>query len=152
MAFRLPNKAKPWFTHISKTNGFNLDFDSYYFCLVSGLKSGKKHPLPNSETTEFVQQFPGEYKSHRHLIIALFLHTELNDLGISLTERTALNNILTQLIDPGSATNLSDDGMRYLNQYANHGFNELYQHFPEPPRTLDAFLIGFHKFVNQVKE
>jgi regulator of sigma D len=149
MAFRIPNKAKTWFTHISKANGFNLDFDIYYFCLVAGLKNGKKQLLPSNETTEFVQQFVGDYRSHRHLIIASFLSTELKSLGIALTERNALNDILTQLIDPGSATNLSDEGMKYLNQYANQGFTLLLDSIPEPPRTLDGFLVAFYKFVNE---
>jgi hypothetical protein len=148
MAFRLPDKARQWFTHIPKKNGFELEFDSYYFCLITGLKKGKKEPYTNSDTTEIVQQFPGEYKQHRHLIIALFLHTELTSLGISLKERNALNKELATLIDPASATKLSDDGMKLLNRYAYGGYLQLVQHFPEPPRTLDGFLVGFYKFIN----
>lgn len=149
MAFRLPKKASQWFRHIQNRNsGFELEFDSYYFCLISGLSTGKKHNLPNTETTEFVQQFPNEYKPNRHLIIALFLNAELKSLGISLEERTTLNKQLTKLIDPVSSTGLSDDGMREMNRYAYGGFRELENHFPEPPRTLDGFLVGYYQFLN----
>ncbi|GGC43047.1 hypothetical protein GCM10011386_39150 [Parapedobacter defluvii] len=149
MAFRIPDKAKQWFKHIQhKNSGFELEFDSYYFCLVLGISKGKKQSLPNAETTEFVQQFPNEYKPNRHLIIAMFLNAELKSLGISLEERSALNKQLTRLIDPISATGLSEEGMREMNRYAYGGFRELQNQFLEPPRTLDGFLVEYYQFLN----
>lgn len=149
MAFRLSNKASQWFKHIKvKGSGFELEFDGYYFCLIAGLKTGRTENVPNSETTEIIQQFPREYQSNRRLIIALFLHTDLDRMGIDLNEKTALNKHLSFLIQPDSATNLSEDGMRILNQYSFGGFSELQSYFPEPPRTLDNFLVGFYKFIN----
>lgn len=149
MAFRLSKKASQWFTHISgNKNGFDLFFDSYYFCLIAGLRKGRKETFTNNQTTEIIQQFPKDYLPNKHLIIALFLHTELNSFGIDLHERTILNKHLSQLIEPNSATNLSDEGMRILNQYSFGGSLVLQEHFPEAPRTLDGFLVGFYKFIN----
>lgn len=149
MAFRLSKKASQWFTHISvKGTGFELEFDSYYFCLLAGLKTGRTESLSNSETTEIIQQFPKEYQSNRNLVIALFLHTELKRLGIELSEKTTLNKQLSILVQPNTGTNLSEEGMRLLNQYSFGGFTELQNHFPEPPRTLDNFLVGFYQFLN----
>ena len=149
MSFRLPKKAGLWFKHIKGNgNGFELDFDSYYFCLIAGLAKGSKPAAPQSESTEIIQQFPKEYQPNRHLIIALYLNAKLKNMGISLGERTALNELLTKLINPISATGLSDEGMKDLNQYAFGGFQELHEYFPDPPRSLDSFLVEFYRFLN----
>lgn len=148
MAFRLSKKANQWFKYIQKGNGFEIDFDSYYFCLIAGLTKGQPLSFTNAETTDVIQQFPKEYQPNRYLIIALFLNVELKRLGISLEERTTLNKKLTELINPISATGLSDDGMKALNSYAFRGFHELQTHFPEPPRSLDGFLVGYYQFLN----
>ncbi|OEK03093.1 hypothetical protein BFP97_16880 [Roseivirga sp. 4D4] len=149
MAFRIPNTAKTWFKHIKSkqgsNTGFELDFDIHYFCLMAGLHTQRKEDLTASETTEIVQYFPSDYKKDRHLIIALFLKKELEQLGVSLKERKLLNNQLKILISTTSATRLSDQGMRELNKYANGGFRVLQEHFLEPPRTLENFLITFNK-------
>lgn len=151
MAFSIPKKAKGWFQHIQtkkgSNSGFELDFDIYYFCLMSGLAKPRKEELKSSETTEIIQSFPNEYKNARHLIVALFIKKELERFGVSLTERKALDNQLKRLINPTTPTSLSDQGMKELNQYAFGGFKVLLDHFPEPPRTLDSFLVGFHKMI-----
>jgi hypothetical protein len=149
MAFRLAKKASNWFRHIRNDNGFEMEFDSYYFCLIAGLHSGKNPGLSNSDSSEIVQNFPQAYRANRHLILALFLNAELKNLGISLVERSALNKQLTELINPISTTGLSDEGMKALNRYAYGGFLVLQDHFPEPPRSLDGFLVGYYQFLNR---
>jgi len=147
MAFRLSKRADQWFKHISGKNGFDLAFDSYYYCLIAGLKYKRKESLTGSQTTDIIQQFPKDYLPNKHLIIALFLYTELDKMGIDLHEKAILNKHLCQLIEPNSATNLSDEGMNILNQYSFGGFEVLQEKFNEPPRTLDNFLVGFYKFI-----
>jgi hypothetical protein len=146
MAFRLPNDAKNWFRFITndKESGFNIDFDIYYFCLMAGLNEGKKRPLTNSESYEFVQTFPKEYKTNRHLIIALFLKKEMDFLGVSLKEKEAINKELKHLIDPNSPTNLSDKGLRELNQYAFKGFEIFQDQFLSEPKHLESFILEFN--------
>ena len=112
---------------------------------MAGLHKQRKEDLTTSETTEIIQYFPAEYKKDRHLIVALFLKKELEQLGVSLKERKLLNNQLKILISTTSATRLSDEGMKELNKYAYGGFRVLQEHFQEPPRTLENFLITFHK-------
>jgi hypothetical protein len=156
MAFSIPKKAKSWFQYIQTKkgigSGFELDFDIYYFCLMSGLSNKprpRKEDLPSSETTEIIQSFPKEYQNNRHLIIALFIRKELERLGVSLKERKALDTQLKILINPTSPTSLSDKGMKELNSYVYGGFKVLQEYFSEPPRTLDDFLIGFCKMINK---
>lgn len=150
MAFFNPKKAKNWFKHIHKNGtGLELEFDIYYFCLMAGLyKPRKASSIPNTEIVEVIRFFPNEYKPNRHFIIALFLSKELMNLGVSLSEKKILNVQLNKLIDPLSPTSLSDIGMKELNKYAFGGFQVLQEYFPEPPRNLDAFLIGFYKMIN----
>ncbi len=156
MAFSIPRKSKDWFKNIQSRKGsgtgFELDFDIYYFCLMCGLAKPRKESLSNSETTEIIQSFPNEYQGNRHFIVALFVKKELERLGVSLKERKALDNQLKILISPTSPTSLSDQGMKELNQYANGGFKVLTEHFPEPPRTLDNFLIGFYKLMKKLEK
>jgi hypothetical protein len=149
-SFYLPETAKPWFKHIqSKDSGFYLDFDIYYYCLLAGLIKSKKNPeLTKKEMTEVIRHFPDEYIPNMHFIIALFLKTELDFLGIQLTEKKALDKELTRLLNPSSPTRISEEGMVELNNYAFGGFRELQTHFPEPPRTLDGFLVGYYQFLN----
>lgn len=151
-SFYLPETAKPWFKHIqgNKESGFHLDFDIYYYCLVAGLTKRKKNAtLPKKEMVEVIRYFPPEYVANKYFIIALFLKTELDILGIQLNEKKALDKELSRLLKPNSATDLSDEGMTELNNYAFGGFRELQNYFPEPPRTLDGFLVEFYQFLNK---
>jgi hypothetical protein len=151
-SFYLPNAAKPWFKHIlgNKETGFFLDFDIYYYCLLTGLLKLKKNPdVDKKDMTEIIRYFPDEYVANKHFIIALFLKTELSIQGIQLSEKKALDKELSRLLNPSNGgTSLSEDGMTQLNYYAFGGFRELQNHFPEPPRTLDGFLVGYYQFLN----
>lgn len=151
-SFYLPNAAKPWFKHIlgNKETGFYLDFDIYYYCLLAGLLKLKKNPdLDKKDMTEIIRYFPDEYVANKHFIIALFLKTELSVQGIQLSEKKALDKELSRLLNPNNGgTSLSEDGMTQLNYYAFGGFRELHDHFPDPPRTLDNFLVGYYQFLN----
>ena len=47
MPFRLSNDGEKWFKDISKStkNGFQTDFDAYYFCFIAGIICGQKKSL-----------------------------------------------------------------------------------------------------------
>lgn len=150
-SFYLPDAARPWFKYIigNKETGFYLDFDIYYYCLLTGLLKSKKNPdLAKKDMTEVIRYFPEDYIANKHFIIALFLKTELSFQGIQLNEKKALDKELSRLLNPNSPTSLSEDGMTQLNYYAFGGFRELQNYFPEPPRTLDGFLVGYYQFLN----
>ncbi|WP_461451637.1 hypothetical protein [Mucilaginibacter sp.] len=152
MAFRISNTARHWFRHLKGKPGTEIDFDFFYFCFIAGIATEKKDPLPNSETTELIQNFPKDYAPQRNLIIALFLKAELKDMGIDLNERKALNKELSGLLDPNTVTRLSDEGLKLLNYYSHGGFLKIQERIPEEPRNLDAFLISYYEFLNPYLE
>lgn len=146
MAFRLRKDADVWFKHLRKQ--LKIDFDEYYFCLMAGLASNRKtspNEIPNDETRELVQHFPGEYKTKGKLIVAQFLVTELKEHGIDLKDRSAVNTTINKLIDPLSVSHLSSEGEATMNRYAHGGFETLTEWFDDQPWTLEIFLPLFRK-------
>ncbi|MBN2845544.1 MAG: hypothetical protein JXQ25_06110 [Deltaproteobacteria bacterium] len=145
MPFRLSNEGEKWFKDISKStkNGFQTDFDAYYFCFIAGITGGKKKSLPPSETRELVEYFPDRFRTRGKLIVALFLCRELIELGVQFKEKKAVHSAISQLINPESQSFLSDEGMREFNKYANGGYEVLTEWFADRPRSLDTFLEIF---------
>ncbi len=136
MAFRIKSEARDWFKYIR--GKMDWDFDCYYLCLMAGLAERRKIDAVQSETIELTQDFPAEYRSRGRIIVALFINTELEEMGISLKERAGL-------IDPHSASSLSNEGEREINKYANGGYEVLTEWFEDKPRTLEAFLPLYKK-------
>ncbi len=143
--FRILRDARPWFKDLySKEEGFVIDFEVYYFCLMAGLASGKKRSdITTSETTELVSHFPGRYKEKGKVIVALFLARYLSSLGVNLTDKKTAHNQISRLISPTSPNYLSDEGMKEMNKYAAAGYDEIVGWFEDRPRTLEAFLRTF---------
>lgn len=69
MPFRLREDARKWFSDIRPK--FELDFDTYYFCLMAGLATDHKEAISTGETTDLVDNFPGRYRSRKGVIISL---------------------------------------------------------------------------------
>jgi hypothetical protein len=138
MAFRLRTEATTFFRHIA--SHYELDFDKYYFCLMAGLAAKRKADVPTAQTTELVDHFPGEYRSKGRVIVALFLSRELESMGISTSNRRALDSAIAQLVDPLSPSHLSDLGMRALNHYSYGGYEVITDWFDEEPRVFEVFL------------
>ncbi len=148
MGFKLRNDAKRWFKKIrdQKDNSFNVEFDSYYFCLISGLLSKRQEDIPASDLTEFIDYFPDKYKNKGKILIALFLSKELNKMGVSFDEKKQVHAVVSKLIDPQSYNYLSEEGLKQFNRYANAGFDELSDKM-DRPETIEDFLISFDKHI-----
>ena len=146
MVFRLRKATRAWFTYISRKNQFDRDFDMYYLCLMAGLAKKRQKELENEaeETTELITHFPDKYKEKGRLIISLFISRELENLGIALTDKNALEKALEKIIDP-EVSGLSDFGMSEMNKYSYGGHEVLTEWFDEKPRTLETFLPRFHE-------
>jgi len=145
--FRLLKDTRNWFKKISSE--FSLDFDMYYLCLMAGLATGRKEEASQADTTDLVNDFPGDYRSKGRLITALFLSQELKELGISLSERPALHAAIRGLVDPLSSAHLSDAGMKELNKYSFGGYEVLTQWFPDGPQTIETFLPLFKRHLDK---
>src|SRR5260221_11489163 len=112
MPFRLHNESRKWFKDIQRRLGSAPLFDMYYFCLLAGLSENRlAAETKDTETSELVDNFPGEYLSRGRLIIALFIKRELRRQGIQLSERPAVNRAIGRLVDPNSSCRLRLEGM-----------------------------------------
>lgn len=151
MPFRLRRDTRKWFQDISKD--FDLDFDMYYLCLVAGLSAaGRRTEIKSSDTTELVDSWPGSYKEKGRLIIALFLAIEIERLGISQDDREAVHKQIRGLVDPRSPSQLSEDGMRLMNQISYGGFDVLTEEFDDRPRSTESFLVGFSQLIARLED
>lgn len=146
MPFRLRRDTRTWFKDISKE--FELDFDMYYLCLIAGISAGgRKADIKTSDTTELVDTFPGSYREKSRIIIALFLAGEIDRVGISSDDREAMHAQIRELVDPRTPSQLSDEGMRIMNQISYGGFDLLTEEFDDRPRSLETFLVAYSRLV-----
>lgn len=146
--FRLRKDARKWFKELEK--GFDSDaplFEMFYLCLIAGLATKKKADVSTTDATELVDYFPGEYRARGRVIVATFLARELQALGIEMTEKRALHSSIAQLVDPLSPSHLSEAGVKEMNRYAAGGFDQLTEHFDDPPRAIETFIPLFKQFV-----
>jgi hypothetical protein len=107
-----------------------------------GFAAGRK---ADASGPEFVGYYVDDYKSSQRLICGLLIIAELKRLGINMTEKAAVRKVIADLFDPNSATGLSDEGMRSLNQYASGGFVYLNEN-REKPHHADEFWPTTCKF------
>ena len=139
MPFRLREDARKWFSDIRPK--FELDFDTYYFCLMAGLATSRKEAISAGETTDLVDNLPGRYRSRKGVIISLFLSKELEIMGVSMSEKSQVRAEIARLIDPQEPSGLSTTGMNEINCYSYGGYDVLANEwFDDRPRTIEVFL------------
>jgi hypothetical protein len=144
MPFRLRRDSRKWFQDIA--GDFEVDFDMYYLCLVAGLAAGgRRAEVKTSDTTELVDTFPGSYREKGRVIIALFLATEIERMGISQDDREAVHKQIRELVDPRTPSQLSEDGMKLMNQISYGVFDVLTEQFDDRPRSIESFLVGYDR-------
>ena len=144
MPFRLSKDAREWFRDLE--DGFEIDFDMYYLCLMAGLATGKKESVSTTQAPELVDYFPAAYRSKGRVIVALFLSKELEALGISMSERDQVYGQIAKLVDPLTPSGLSHMGMEEMNRYSYGGFAVLANEwFEARPRIMEVFLPMFRK-------
>ena len=149
MPFRLRRDTRKWFQDILKD--FEVDFDMYYLCLVAGLAAGgRRAEIKSSETTELVENFPGSYKEKGRVIVALFLATEIERMGISQDDREAVHKQIRELVDPRTPSQLSENGMKIMNQISYGGFDVLTEEFDDRPRSSESFLTAYCKTLSRL--
>lgn len=149
MPFRLRDDARKWFSELEGKPPVKSLFDLYYFCLMAGLTTGRRSdPKQGGRTApEFVQNFIEDFRPAQRLIIGLLIVVELQRLGINLHEKASVRATIRQLVDPQSATNLTDEGMRLLNAYASGGYDYISEMRSSKPYSGDEFLRDFVAFI-----
>lgn len=155
MEFRIKTTARDWFIDISPKltapHGTTSapDFDAFYFCFIAGIVAKRKEDASIDQTAELVDYFPGPYKNRGRLLVSLFLHKELEFLGIDLSEKKSVHESISRLVQPESSNYLSSAGTREFNRYAHGGYDVLLDWFDDRPRTLETFLRAFREKVEQ---
>lgn len=149
--FRIRKDAREWFRDLrDKEKAFAIDFDSFYFCFIAGVASRRKVSVPQDETAELVDYFPGAFKNRGRLLVSLMLSAELRDQGISMDDKRSVHSVVSGLIRPNSPSFLSDAGVNTFNQYAHGGFEQLEEWFDDRPRYLETFLRTFKRNLDKV--
>lgn len=101
----------------------------------------------SAKTSELVSYFPDGYNGTRgQALVALFLKTELDELGVAMDEKGKKRDVhaaIAKLVDYSSLSKLSADGTAQFNQYAHGDFEALTEWFDDRPRSLETFLRAF---------
>ena len=121
MPFILREDAEKWFAELDGNEPIKTKFDLYYFCLISGLASGRKSDARSLGAREIVGSFIQDYRPAQLLLIGLLVVAEARKGGIDLSEKDAVRGVFKDLVDPDSHTKLTDEGMRCMNAYASGG-------------------------------
>ena len=146
--FRVRLDARHWFKDLREQGAFKVDFDAFYFCFMAGVTSRRKELVSPDETAELVAYFPDRYKSRGKLLVALFIKSELELLGVSMDERREVHSTISKLVTPEATNFLSDDGVREFNKYAHGGYDQLIEWFEDRPRSLDTFVRAYKRKVD----
>ena len=147
LPFRIREDARQWFKEL-RERSFKTDFDSFYFCFMAGITAKRKVSTPQDQTAELVAYFPDRYSGRGKLLVALFLTRELEQLGVTMSEKTAVHSAIANLVSPEAPNFLSDDGVREFNKYAYGGFEVLLDWFDDRPRSLESFVRAFKRKVD----
>jgi hypothetical protein len=139
------NDARTWFKQISDFEHFKTDFDQYYLCLMAGFASGRNNET--GTTTEMVENFVEDYKEASRFLIGLLVMAELKKAGIEIFERDSVRDMFKRLVDPHSANQLTDEGMRRMNAYASGGYDYLSGERETKPYSGEEFLRDYAQLI-----
>lgn len=142
--FAIREDARTWFKDVRSE--LDMDFDAYYFCFIAGITDmTKKTGVPAIETADLSRDFPGKYRDRKHLLVALFLSRELKNLGVAMDEKKLVHETISELIEPNSVSNLSDEGIQRFNEFAHGGYDVISEKWfvDYRPKSLENFLRHF---------
>jgi hypothetical protein len=149
MSFRLRTDAEKWFSEIERD--FTYKFDAYYFCLMAGYTAVRRSPLTSADKPAFVDDFPGDYKLQQNLLLGGLIDCDLRDRGISVTDKAAVQKVVSELLTTGASTHLSTAGATRMNEYASGGFDVLAERIVDKPHKLETFLRSYAKLISELE-
>ena len=154
MPFRLREDAEKWFRKVDGKEPTKTKFDLYYFCLMAGLASGRNSDVSQSGVLarEIVDNFIQDYRPSQRLLIGLLVVAEARKGGINLNERDAVRTIFKRLVTTESTTQLTDEGMRCLNDYASGGYEFLSESRTTAPASPEEFISDFVGLISNAVE
>lgn len=144
--FRIRNESDKWFKKLGSDEKklFQTKFDLYYLFFLNGIAHEDKNPqIDDSDGTgEIIDYFPKAYSGSKHLIIGLLVVTELKRLGVSLEDKSTVEEKFEELVDPESTSKLTSKGFSKMNDYANKGFELLQEEIGDQVDLAPEFLIN----------
>ena len=144
MHLQMNPDIKKWFADVA--SHYTTDFDLYYLCFVAGIATRRKERSPKG--IDLIDHYPREFSQRGRLLVGLLLATELDVLGIGLTEREAVRKNVRGLVE-SNALYLSSEGARLMNHYTYGGWLALCEHFDERPRTIESFVRIYAELIKQ---
>ncbi len=152
LSFRLPREAKSgekgWFRDIAKH--YETDFDLYYLCLMAGIAAGHKENLQSDKSVEVIHYYPGEFRTRGRLLVAVLLSNEVAQLGIEPEDREGVRTVIKRLVASDNQQQLTDEGVRLMNQYVAGGFYELQERFDDRPRSIETFPRRYFEIISEL--
>lgn len=143
MNFTLPAKARPFFRSVMEQRSPRwLMFDSWYICMLAGVRDRKLGSKDELETEHFIDTYPEDFKPAADFIAGLLIDAELERKGINLAEKTSVEREMILLLNPQRPTGLSETGVELLNRYAVAGFAKLDEAML-PPANVEDLLVRY---------
>ncbi|WP_199743164.1 hypothetical protein [Sphingomonas ginsenosidivorax] len=143
MNFTLPAKARPFFKTIGDQRSPRwLMFDSWYVCMLVGVRARTLGAKDDLEDAEFNPIYPDDYKPQADFIAGLLIDAELDRKGINVADKASVEREMILLLDPQKTTGLSEIGVELLNRYAVAGFAKL-DEVMLPPATVEEMLVRY---------
>jgi len=142
--FRLASDAQKWFASAFADDGpLRTEFDKYYLCLLIGLKKRRRDQL-DSSAKDVIEYWISDYQGIRDLMLGLILNDELNDRGIKVEERNAVQATCKRIFTHDDRTQLTSDGMNVANSIAYGGFRTIEESFPGNISPRSQFELMTH--------
>ena len=126
---------------------FSEKLDSFYICLLVGLKNEIKDQDPNYEISDITDKWTINLKNSKasDFIIGLYLSklTKGNE-----DDKAKINSQLNSVLDHNSDTKLTDHGLKELHEYAFGGYKKILEKLDgNTPSTLVKFFDTVHKLL-----
>lgn len=139
MSFFRRTEMDAWFGDLynNKQSALELRFDYYYMCLMIGFASLRDDPLEGGD--ELVRYVPNQFAAASDLIIGLLLIAETQKLGKQLSSKRDVEFLVNQYLESSGSGSLNEAGFSRVNNYANGGFNYLFENHAGKPYFADTF-------------
>jgi hypothetical protein len=148
MSFVFPKGARDFFKGIDKQREGAIKvimFDKYYCCLLAGLDVRQLAGEEDLESEVFINAYPEDYRAQADIIAGLLIDAELDRKAIAAGDRASIELEMVKLLNPVSATRLSEEGNKLLNRYAAEGFR-LIRDRMLAPTGIEEFLVAYHNY------
>ena len=147
MSLRLTEGAATFFSKIDSQpiKGVQfLDMDKFYACLMLGLRAGQmaSDPILRQPFLAAGAKYPEAYQAYNSYLLGLLVEAEIRRRKLDSNDRDLIEKETVKLLDPHSPLGLSEDGVRFMNQYAAKGF-EILRDAMGTPRSVYDFLVAF---------